>query len=218
VQRDVGSNGALVSTPAADLVWLHHYLAIAQPYLQSYGYAALFVVVGVEGFGIPAPGESLVVAAGFLSSQGEMSLAASLATAWLAAVAGDNIGYAIGHFGGRRLVLRAGVRPEHLRRVEGFFGRFGGSIVIVARFFEVLRQLNGVMAGIGGMPWWRFLLYNGIGAALWVGLWGGGVYLLGRHMEMFIRLFHTFEPYIVAGAVTAAVLALAALLRRRSGG
>lgn len=204
-----------VSAPPADLAWLQHHLAIAQPYLEQYGYAALFVVVGVEGFGVPAPGESLVIAAALLSSQGGMNIAASLATAWLAAVVGDNIGYAIGHFGGRRLVLRTGVRAEQLRRVEHFFQRFGGSIVIVARFFEVLRQLNGVIAGIGNMPWPRFLLYNAVGAALWVGLWGGGAYLLGQHMEMLIRLFNTFEPYVVAGVVVTALLTLASLLRRR---
>jgi membrane protein YqaA with SNARE-associated domain len=125
-----------------------------------------------------------------------------------AAVIGDNIGYAIGHFGGRRLVLRhgryVGVRADNLDRVERFFQRYGGIIVVVARFFEILRQLNGVVAGTVGMTWWRFLAFNAVGATLWVGLWGWGVFYLGRHMEQVHTVIKRFEPY----AVTTGVLAL----------
>ena len=85
---------------------------------------------------------------------------------------GDNIGYAVGRFGGRRLIVRYGARigltESRLAMVEAFFQRHGGEVVLVARFFAVLRQLNRIVAGSVGMGWWRFLAYNAVGAALWV--------------------------------------------------
>lgn len=201
---------------------IHHYLEIAGPYIERYGYAAVFAGVMVESFGIPAPGQSLVMAGALLASQGDMHIVLLLLTAWSAAVIGDNIGYAIGHFGGRRLVLHhgryVGVRADHLERVERFFDRYGGGIVVAARFFEVLRQLNGVIAGTAGMPWWRFLAFNATGAALWVSLWGLGVFYLGRHMEQVLAVFKRFEPYIVFVGVFAVVGLVLFLFWRRAGG
>lgn len=198
--------------------FLQHYLDIAQPYLQHYGYAAVFGVVVVEGFGIPAPGQTLIIAGAFLASEGQMNIALLSIVAWSAAVIGDNIGFAIGHFGGRRLVLRKGryigVSESHLQKVERFFGRWGGGLVILARFVDVLRQLNGVVAGIGGMSWWRFLLFNAIGAALWVGTWGVGVYYLGGHMEQVLVWFASVEPYLIAMGVIALLTVIVYLVRR----
>jgi membrane protein DedA with SNARE-associated domain len=185
---------------------LHHYLALAEPYLERYGLVAVFVGVTIESFGIPAPGQSLIIASGLLAARGDMSLLA-LPLAWAAAILGDNIGWAIGHYGGRRLVLhhgrRFGLRQRHLEHVEHFFDRYGAGIIMFARFFEVLRQLNGVVAGTSGMPWWRFLVYNAIGATLWVLLWGVGAYFLGRHLEQALAFFHRFEPWVIAIGVTA---------------
>ncbi|HQU17257.1 MAG TPA: DedA family protein [Gammaproteobacteria bacterium] len=196
---------------------IQHYLALAQPYLQHYGYGAVFVAVMVEGFGIPAPGETLMIAAALLAAQGKMSLAV-LPVAWLAAVIGDNIGYAIGHFGGRRLVLRVGrrfgVRSKHFEKVEHFFHRYGGPLVAVARFFDVLRQLNGVVAGMAGMRWWRFLAYNALGALLWVGAWGGGAYFLGRHLDAALALFHHLALYVIAVGVVGLILVAGYLVGR----
>ena len=198
---------------------LQHALESAQPYLNEYGYIAIFVAVTVEGFGIPAPGQTLMEAGAVLAARGQMNLAGVLFTAWVAAVIGDNIGYAIGHFGGRRLVLHHGrhfgVREDHLRKVERFFDRYGGGIVAVARFFEVLRQLNGVIAGTSGMHWWRFLFYNALGAALWVGVWGAGAYYLGRKLEAVVDFFQRYEPYVITAGVAGAVVLLVYLFWRR---
>lgn len=190
-----------------------HYLTIARPWLEQYGYFALFGGVFVEGFGLPAPGETLIIAAALLAGQGDMNPIGVLLTAWLAAVVGDNLGYALGRWGGRRLFLRLGVKRSHLRRVEGLFRRYGGGIVLSARFFEVLRQLNGVVAGSMGMPWRRFLLFNSLGAALWVGLWGGGVWFLGEHLEQIEQLLRRFEPYVIGLGIAALLLVVGYLLR-----
>lgn len=186
---------------------LEHYLAVAKPWLEQYGYFALFGGVLVEGFGLPAPGETLIIASALLAGQGDLNPAAVLLTAWLAAVLGDNLGYLLGRWGGRRLFLKVGVKQAHLEHVEAFFKRYGGGVVMAARFFEVLRQLNGVVAGGMRMPWWRFIVFNALGAALWVGVWGGGVFLLGKHFEQVESVLHGVEPY----AISVGLILLAAL-------
>ncbi|MBE0621064.1 MAG: DedA family protein, partial [Burkholderiales bacterium] len=146
-------------------------LETAHTYLAQYGYAALFTVLFTESFGLPLPGEAFLVVSSFLASQGQMSIAWVAAVATAAAVLGDNIGYGIGRWGGRKLVRRYGARvgitSGRMARTERFFSRFGPEVVIVARFIPLLRQLNGVVAGSARMPWKRFLAYNTIGAGLW---------------------------------------------------
>jgi membrane protein DedA with SNARE-associated domain len=205
-----------------EAVTLHHYLREVHPYLDRYGYGAVFVTVFMEGFGVPAPGQTMIMAGGLLASRGQMDIGLLLLVAWGAAVIGDNIGFAIGHYGGRRLVLRQGsrigVRQARLQRVEGFFRSYGGIVVVLARFFDVLRQLNGVVAGTMGMHWWRFLIYNALGGTLWVGAWGLGMYIAGQHMEQLLNLFRRFEPYVAAAGMVALLLTLVYLLMRSFGG
>ena len=135
---------------------------------------------------------------------------------------GDNIGYAIGRFGGRRLIVRYGARigitESRLARVEAFFRRYGGEVVLVARFFAVLRQLNGIVAGAVGMGWWRFLAYNAAGAALWVCAWGIGVYIIGERLGVLAPWVHRLG--YLAIAVAALVLVAGVVVhawRRRTG-
>ncbi|HEV7163826.1 MAG TPA: DedA family protein [Gammaproteobacteria bacterium] len=161
-------------------------------FLRDYGYAALFCVVLVENFGIPAPGQTLLIAAAVLASQGKLNIVAVLADASLAAIIGACIGYWIGVKGGRRLVLRFGryvrIGEPELQRMEAGFSRYSGWFVTFARFFEVLRQLNGVVAGIAGMPLKYFLPANVAGALLWTGVWGLGSWRLGRHIKDYENL------------------------------
>lgn len=198
---------------------IDHYLAIAQPFLNDYGYAAIFALVLVESFGVPAPGEAIIIAGSFLASRGQMNIFIIMIIAWGAAVLGDNIGFAIGHFGGRRLITHrgryVGIKESHLAKVERFFDHYGGGIVVFARFVQVLRQLNGLVAGTMGMQWWRFLFYNALGAALWVGVWGGGIYFLGKHMEAALDILSDIEPYLIGAGVMALILGAVYILRRR---
>lgn len=199
-----------------------HYAELARPYIEAYGYPVLFFGVLVESFGIPAPGQSLIMLGALLAARGQLDIVALLALAWSAAVIGDNLGYAIGRFGGRRLIARygryVGIRERHLEHAEGFFRRYGGAVVVFARFLEVLRQLNGVVAGAAGMPWWNFLAFNAAGAALWVGLWGYGVYRLGEHADRPWFAFKRAEPYALGLLGLLLVVALLgwALTRGRS--
>jgi membrane protein DedA with SNARE-associated domain len=188
---------------------LHPAIALVGPYLERYGYGAVFGALLLESFGLPLPGEAMLIAGAALAAEGGLRLAPLLACAWLAAVLGDNIGFAVGRFGGRRLIVRHGARigitERRLAGVEAFFRRYGGGVVLVARFFALLRQLNGIVAGSVGMSWWRFLAYNAVGAALWVGAWGIGVYSVGERLGALVPWVHRLG-YLAIGM---AALALA---------
>jgi membrane protein DedA with SNARE-associated domain len=155
-----------------------------KPYLQQYGYWAVFLAILLEDFGIPAPGETVLIAGSLLASQGIMHILPLMLVAWSAAVIGDNIGYLIGHFGGRLLILRYGhyffITKNRLEYVEHFFRQYGKIVVLVVRFFLLFRQLNGIVAGTADMGWSPFFRYNALGAALWVGTWGTLFYFLGQ--------------------------------------
>ncbi|MEU7575546.1 DedA family protein [Micromonospora sp. NPDC049240] len=190
--------------------------------VSHYGYPGLALLVGVEGFGVPAPGQTAIVLAAGYASHGRLSVVAVAATAFLAAVAGDSIGYLIGRHGGRRLVLHHGRRlrldPDRFARLEAVMSRHGPKLVAAARFVDGLRQLNGVVAGTTGMPWRRFVAYNALGAAAWVGLWTTAGYLTGDHLRAVLVDLHRFGWYLVAGAVVLTLAYVGRRLARRRGG
>ena len=196
-------------------------LTTVRPYLDQYGYWALFGAILLEDFGLPVPGETLLIASALLASQGGMHLVPLLLIGWAAAVTGDNIGYAIGRFGGRKLVLRYGncilISEQRLQKAEGFFRRYGGAVVVVARFFAILRQLNGIVAGTVKMNWHRFLVYNILGAALWVSFWTMLFYKLGEKAFRYGAGFKTLQYFLLGGLVAAALALAVHLLRRRKG-
>jgi membrane protein DedA with SNARE-associated domain len=161
--------------------WMQDGLALIEPYIAAYGSFAIFGIIYFEALGAPLPGESALVAIAALATKGDINLVHALIAAFCGAVLGDSTGYAIGHFGGRPLLLRFGhyikLTPERLTRIETMFRTHGAWIVMGARFVNVLRQLNGLVAGAVAMPWPRFLIANTIGAAAWVLVWGVGPYL-----------------------------------------
>ncbi|GAA5069171.1 DedA family protein [Streptomyces sp. SID10815] len=190
------------------------------PLLGHYGYWAVGGVVFVEDFGIPAPGETILIAAGVYAGAGELNVVAVGLIAFTAAVVGDNIGYLIGRLGGRAFVHRWGkyvfLTPERFASAERFFTRHGGKIVTVARFVEGLRQANGIIAGTSGMHWLRFLAFNALGAALWVGMWVTLAYFAGTHIGAVYDTISRYEAYVLTGlGVLVAALVVRHLLRRR---
>jgi len=164
----------------------HASLLAIEPIVARYGYAAIFVTVALEALGMPVPGESGLIGSAVLAARGDLSIGGVLACVWAGAVLGDSIGYLIGRLAGRALVLRfgsyIGVTDERLAKVEELFRRRGAAIVVTARFVVVLRQLNGIVAGIVEMPWPKFLLANAVGGLLWTLAWGLGAYLAAESL------------------------------------
>jgi membrane protein DedA with SNARE-associated domain len=158
-----------------------------EPLIRDYGVVVVAVVLTFESFGVPLPGESLLILASVLAGRGEISFSSLLFFAWVGAVLGDNIGYVIGRVLGRTVVLRygekIGLNADRLKKIEEVFARFGPMTVAFARFVNILRQLNGVVAGTLNMDWRRFLIFNTLGGALWVLVWGFAGFYLGEHLS-----------------------------------
>jgi membrane protein DedA with SNARE-associated domain len=200
------------------------FLGQLAPLLDHYGYLAIAVVVGLEGFGVPLPGQTILVVAAVYAGAGKLNIVAVALIGIVAATMGDNIGYLIGRAGGRRLLMRFGrylfITPERLEKGEEFFERHGGKVVAVARFFDGLRQVNGIIAGSVGMPWPKFLLFNAVGATLWVGLWTGLGYVAGTHIVTVYEEVHRYQRYILglAALVVIALIIRHVLARRKRTG
>ena len=190
---------------------LFHSLA---PLLNHYGYAAVAGLVLLEDFGVPVPGETVLICAAVYAGAGRLNVVLVGLIALVAAIIGDNIGFAIGWFVGREAVLRWGryllITERRLSRAEAFFDRHGGKIVTVARFIEGLRQANGIIAGLAEMPWRRFLGCNALGALLWVAVWTAIGYSAGSHLPALYRTISEYELYFL---IAVAVLILAVILR-----
>jgi membrane protein DedA with SNARE-associated domain len=192
------------------------------PLLKNWGYLAVGGLVLVEDFGIPVPGETVLIAASIYAGNGNLNVVGVAAVAFCAAVLGDNIGYAIGRFGGHTLVERYGryilLTPARVERAEGFFSRHGGKIVVVARFIEGLRQANGIIAGLSEMRWLSFLAFNAIGAALWVATWVSLGATAGGHIVAIYNWFTRIGLYaLIILAVVIVALIVRHVRRRRAG-
>jgi membrane protein DedA with SNARE-associated domain len=189
--------------------------------LGHFGYWAVLALVTLEDFGVPVPGETILIAAAVYAGAGRLNVVAVGIIAFVAAVIGDNIGFAIGHFGGRALALKwgryLGLTKERLAKTEYFFDRHGGKIIVIARFIEGLRQANGIIAGISGMHWRRFVVFNMLGAALWVGTWVSLGYAAGSHINTIYHYITLYSYYVLAAAVVLlAAYATRRVIRRRA--
>ena len=189
-----------------------------QPVLEHWGYLGVGGMLFLEDFGVPVPGEIMLIAAAIAAGSGQLNIAVVFLVGVLAAVIGDNIGFLIGHFGGRPLAERFGryifLTPARLDRTQAWFNRHGGKIVTVARFIDGLRQVNGLLAGIGGMHWLKFLGYNALGAALWVGTWCTLGYLAGENIVEIYDTFERYKWYAVGAVVVVVVIVITHRVRR----
>jgi membrane protein DedA with SNARE-associated domain len=185
-----------------------------EPTLNNYGYVAVFGLVLLEDFGVPVPGETMLILGAVYAGAGKLNIVVVGLLGFFGAVVGDNIGFAIGHFGGRPLVERYGryilLTPERIEKATGFFERHGGKIIVVARFIEGLRQANGIIAGISGLHWAKFVAFNALGAALWVAVWTTIGYVSGDNID---SIYNTATRYSTYFAIAFGVIVLALIAR-----
>jgi membrane protein DedA with SNARE-associated domain len=174
--------------------------------LAIYGYWAVLAIVGLESLGIPLPGETTLVAAAiYAGATHHLSIELVILAAIGGAVIGDNVGYAIGRWGGYRILLRYG---RYVRLDEGkvklgryIFLKHGSKVVFFGRFISILRTYAAFLAGTLLMPWWRFFIFNATGGIVWASIYGIGAYLLGGQLN---RLSRPVE--IVLGVVAGVVI------------
>jgi membrane protein DedA with SNARE-associated domain len=187
--------------------------------LGTFGVWAIALLVLVEDFGIPVPGETVLIAGAVYAGSGRLNIVEVGVVGFIAAVVGDNIGYAIGRFGGRRVVDRYGkfifLTGERMDKAERFFNRHGGKIIAIARFIEGLRQANGIIAGIIEMHWLKFVAFNALGAALWVGTWVSVGYFAGQHIETIYNDITRYSLYALIVVIVLLAAYIAYRLRKR---
>ena len=167
---------ALLSTQSFDLL------------ISQYGYAAVFLFVMVESIGIPVPGETMLIAAAlYAGTRHNLTVELIWGAAAAGAIIGDNIGFAVGHWGGYRLLRRYGskIRLDEAKLKVGrlVFARHGGKVVFFGRFVSILRTYAAFLAGTNRMPYWRFLVFNAAGGIIWSAAYAFGFYYLGAALE-----------------------------------
>lgn len=186
--------------------------------VRHYGAFAVTPILAIEAIGAPVPGESLLIFASVLAGRGEMSLPALLIFAWVGSVIGDNLGFLIGRKLGRKTVLRYGAKVgltnERFSKIEITYVRYGSATVLFARFFSILRQLNGIVAGILGMSWWRFVLFDAVGAALWVAVWVFLPAYFSEHLAFIVTLAH-HKIVVVSFLIAVGLILVVAFFIRR---
>jgi membrane protein DedA with SNARE-associated domain len=186
--------------------------------IVSFGYLALFALVGAESLGIPLPGETaLIIAGAYAGHTHRLSPWLIFVVAAAAAIIGDNIGYWIGDKGGYRLARRYGPKvrldERKLKIARYLFDTHGGKVVFFGRFVSILRTYAAFLAGTSRMRWRYFLPANAAGGIVWAGAYTLAAYLAGNALQ---RASGTID-LILGGAAILAIAAVLVLVRRQTG-
>ncbi len=182
------------------------------------GYAGIFLLMLVESANIPMPSEATMLFAGFKVEEGELTLLGITAAGVLGNVVGSWCGYAIGYWGREELLERHHVfhvSPKQMKRVEGWFERYGAITVFFTRMLPIVRTFISTPAGAAHMPLWRFTIYTAAGCIPWVLLLGIIGVEVGERWEEWRDKLHYFDYVVLAGIVG---LIVYFLIRRRRGG
>jgi membrane protein DedA with SNARE-associated domain len=184
----------------------HEIFAHLRAFVADYGYWAVALTLLCENAGLPVPGESTLLLASFLAySEHRLHLGWIIVVATCAATLGDNIGYVLGHYGGRPLLDRYQrvfrISQATLLRGEDMFARYGAAAVFFARFVFGLRVFAGPLAGVLRMHWRKFAFFNFMGATLWVTTIAGAGYLFGQHWRNLLRVMQRFNIVVLIVAV-----------------
>ena len=188
----------------------HSILDFLRGAIVQYGYWAVGGALLLENTGIPVPGETILLLASFLAySEHDLRLSGIIVVGTIAATLGDNLGFALGYYGGRTLLVRYQsifrIQKATLERGEGLFARYGAPTVLFARFVFGMRIIAGPLAGVLRMPWKRFSLYNFAGAAVWVSVISSVGYFFGRHWDRLEREVKRFDLIVAIIVIVIAV-------------
>lgn len=189
---------------------MHHAIFHLRTFVADYGYWAVAVALLCENAGIPVPGETTLLLASFLAfSEHKLNLVWIIVVATCAATLGDNLGYAIGYYGGRPLLDRYQnifrIPQRTLKKGEALFERYGAAAIFFARFIVGMRVFAGPLAGVLRMRWRAFVVFNFLGAAVWVSVIASAGYLFGRHWRSLVR---GVERFNIAALIVALIVIL----------
>lgn len=189
---------------------MHHAIFHLRTFVADYGYWAVALALLCENAGIPVPGETTLLFASFLAfSEHKLHLGWIIVVATCAATLGDNLGYAIGYFGGRPLLDRYQnifrIPQRTLKKGEVLFERYGAAAIFFARFVVGMRVFAGPLAGVLCMRWRAFVVFNFLGAAVWVSVIASAGYLFGAHWRNLVRAMQRFNIAVLIVALVVIV-------------
>jgi membrane protein DedA with SNARE-associated domain len=186
-----------------------HVFDLLRDYLAHYGYWAVAAALLLENAGLPVPGETMLLLASFLAfSEHHLRLPYIILVGVCAATLGDNIGFLLGHYGGEPLLERYRQVPRvhrTLARAERLIQRYGSFAIFIARFIAGMRIIAGPLAGVLHMPWRKFVVFNFLGAAVWVTVISSIGYFFGRHWDELARIMKGFNAAVLVAALLLAV-------------
>ena len=196
----------------------HHILSFVEQFLGTVGYPGIFLLMAIEGFGIPIPSELTMPFSGFLSSSAggsKFSLTLAIAAGTAGEVVGGVLAYVLGYFGGRPLLERYGrfvmLGEDELARGELWFSRYGDRVVLLMRLLPAVRSFIALPAGVVRMPFWRFLLYSAVGCLMWCAALAFVGHQLGQHWQSVNKDVHRYNAPILA--VTVLLIAVGLYIR-----
>jgi membrane-associated protein len=174
-----------------------------------YGLPVLFGVILICSVGIPFPISLMLVAAGSFVEQGEMKLWQVIAVASLAAVLGDQIGYGVSRWGGRRLISRLSLRmgaEKQIKQAEAMTKRWGGAGIFLSRWLvTALGPWVNLASGMAAYPWRRFLLWDVLGEILWVALYVCIGYAFSNRVQAIAEILGNLT-WVIVGLIAAVIL------------
>ncbi|MDQ1638648.1 MAG: hypothetical protein QOF62_1987 [Pyrinomonadaceae bacterium] len=177
--------------------------------LLTHGLPVLFGVILICSVGIPFPISLMLVAAGSFVEQGEMKLWQVIAAASLGAVLGDQIGYGLSRWGGRRFVDRMGRRigaQNKIKEAEALTKRWSGAGIFLSRWLiTALGPWVNVASGIARYPWRRFLFWDVLGEVLWVALYVGLGYVFSNRVQYLAEILGNLG-WVIVGLILAVIL------------
>jgi membrane protein DedA with SNARE-associated domain len=185
--------------------------------IDTYGYWAVALLVLVESFGVPLPGETVLIVAGtYAGHSHRLSPWVIFAVAAAAAIAGGSIGYWLGRMGGFRLARRYGHKvrldARKLRMSRYLFDTYGAVVIFFGRFVSILRTYAAILAGTSEMSWVRFSVANTAGAIVWAGLYTCIAYFAGDALARFSAAI----DFVFGGVAIVIFLVVGVLIRRHT--
>jgi membrane-associated protein len=196
-----------------EFLWnLFHRIYDVEFLVRTGGLVLLIIIVFVETgllIGFFLPGDSLLVTAGIFAAKGDLDLLTLNVSLSAAAIVGDTVGYRIGYTTGPKIFTRENsllFNRKHLISAKEFYDRYGGFTIAIARFIPMIRTFAPVVAGVGAMPYKRFIAYNVFGGIFWVMSTTLAGYFLGTlipniqdqiHLVIAIVIFLSLLPGII---------------------
>jgi len=188
---------------------LHDFIAWILVTVHDWGYTGIFIMMALESTVLPVPSELVLIPAGYLAHQGQMSLGLIILTSTVGCVLGASINYAFALWVGRPFLERWGryffVRPELLHKTDAFFAKHGAVSTFTGRLVPGIRHLISLPAGLTRMSLGRFIFYTSMGAGLWSIVLTVFGYFLGGNQA----LIKEYQHYITAGVIAFVVVVIA---------